>query len=227
MAFAPPFSRVFPATFSRAAAAAAPAWYVVAGKTCVAAYDSVAASKAVSQINLASPGVFDMVEAGTVTWASGSWSGFSNANYFNTGVTPGNGYSMIVRFADGSGSTWREIAGSLGTGSTRFRLLPMGVADPSKRAYSYGGTTQYAGAAAFSGVMALTPGQGYYNGVADGASWAVSWSGTPVPVFIGTWNNNGTPSNAAWNGSIQAIAIYSATLTAGEVAAVSAAMAAL
>jgi hypothetical protein len=74
--------------------------------------------------------------------------------------------------------------------------------------------------------MAVSGQQGYYNGSTDGGAIG-AWVGTGTQqVYIGGLNNNGVLSQLI-SGNIQATAIYSTTLTASQVAAVSAAMAAL
>lgn len=210
----------------RAVSSGAADWWTADGAPgCVAAYDSVAASKAASQVNRVTPGTLDMVEAGTVTWLSGAWSGFSDANYFNTGVIPANGYSMIAQFADGSGATWREVCGSSSSGSTHFRIAPVSPLNSTQRYYGYANINQSVATAVTAGIMALTATGGYYNGSSDGAV-TTSWSGTGVAIFVGMYNNNGSPNMAWWNGSIQRLAIYSGNIAA-YVAAITAAMAAL
>lgn len=209
----------------RAVSSGTPWWLAGGAPTPVAVYDSVAGSKAASAINRANPGTYDLSEAGTVTWSSGAWSGFSGANCWNTGITPADGYSMIVQFADRATSTWQEIAGSVGTGSTRFRCAGVSVLNTAQRYYGYGSTNQSVGTTVSSGIMALTPTGGYYNGSSDGTI-TPTWSGTAQPIFVGTHNANGTPSASAWTGSIQRLAIYSSNIAA-YVAALSAAMATL
>jgi hypothetical protein len=201
-------------------------WWLAGGASPpIAVYDSVAASKAASLVNLANAGTYDATEAGTVTWSSGYWSGFSATNYLVTGVTPANGYSMIAQFSDRSTATWQEVAGSVGTTSTRFRLAPVSALNPAQRYYGYGNVNQSVASSVTAGVMAVTPTGGYYNGSSDGAI-SVGWTGTPVAIFIGGYNNNGAPANVYWTGKIQRVAIYDYNIAA-YVASISAAMAAL
>ena len=210
----------------RAVSSAAAAWWEAGGASgCVAAYDSVAASKASSAVNRASPGTYDMTEVGTVTWSSGAWSGFSAANYWNTGVTPASGYSMIVQFAGRVTATWQEVAGSAGTTSTRFRVAPVSPLNAGQRYYGYGSINQSVTGAVASGIMALTPTGGYYNGSSDGAI-SPSWIGTPVSIFVGNYSVNGTASGAAWSGTVQRLAIYNNNIAA-YISAITAAMSAL
>lgn len=226
MTFSAPFSRIFrPAFGPGLAAAGAAAWWLAGGAPApVTAYDSIAASKAASLVNLVNPGTYDMTEIGTVTWSSGAWSGFTTSNYWRTGITPADGYSMIVQFADGSGVSAIDIAGSRGSGSARFRLSPISVLNNSQRYYGYGSVNQSVASRVYSGIMALTPTGGWYNGSSDGVI-SPTWSGTPYEIFLGCYNNIGTPTGA-WNGSVQRFAIWSSNIAA-YVAALTAAMAAL
>lgn len=193
-------------------------WWEPSGSfTCVAAYQAKgAASKAASLVNLANPGTNDLTETGTVTWATGTgWSAFATNKHFSTGITPANGYTLIVRFADGSGTTQMSVAGEENTSTaTDLAISPVrGSADD--RLYYHGGVA-ILGVRTYSGVLCVAGGACYIDGVYEGATGA--WSGTAtLPVFIGCINYNGTPS-IAWNGSIQAIALYSTTLDATQVA---------
>lgn len=197
-------------------------WYnapgIVAAYQPVAAPDPFAARQNVSN-DARQAGVYAAQQVGAPVWTGAlGWSGFGAGNYLATGITPSATHSMIVSFAGGSGTVWAEVAGSVGTTSTRFRLAPTYVLDTAKRGYHFGAANQAGGARAYAGVLALTPGQGYYNGIADHAPFTVSWSGTPTAIFIGTYNNNGTPASGNyWTGSIGACAISACQLSAAAI----------
>jgi hypothetical protein len=74
-----------------------------------------------------------------------------------------------------------------------------------------------------SGVWALAGPQGYYNGSPDGAP-TTGVAAPTAALYIGDVSG---PYRRNMTGNVQAMAIYSGTLTATEVATVSAAMAAL
>ena len=76
------------------------------------------------------------------------------------------------------------------------------------------------------GVLAVAGQQGYRNGVAEGTPCDAWDTVSDKPIYILCRNNNGTPGSI-FTGTIAAVAIYSSALSAAQVAAVSAAMAAL
>lgn len=227
MAFAPVFQRPFSATFSRAAAAAAaPAWYVVAGKTCVAAYQPKdAASLAASYVNLANPGTYDAAPGVAPTWASATGWTFNGINqYLTTGVVPASNqtWSALVRFSNGINANSSCL---MGCGSPYWMLWDAANIGSWGAWYWNAGGVLHNPPQILFGVLGFAGNTAYRNGVAELGSLTAPSGTITRDVWVGGWNN-GTLVNAT-NRSIQAVAIYSATLTAGEVAAVSAAMAAL
>jgi hypothetical protein len=222
MAFAPVFPRTFPGTFDRHAPAAAVAvdWWPVAGKTCVAAYQPKgAASLAASYSNLANPGTYDAAPGTAPSFdTSTGWTFNGSTQYLTTGVIITSGdWTMLVRFA--SGSTSGGVAtGVMGNGG-RFDLLSNWFASGVYYRNGNASNTTVSPSLA-SGVIGLTKANGYRNGTAD-VTLATDGQTYINPVLIGKANT--------FFGSVSVLAavIYSATLTAGEVATVSAAMAAL
>lgn len=213
---------------SSVGAAAVPWWLSggVAAANCVAAYQSKgAASLAASYVNLANPGTYDAAPGVAPDWDSGTgWTFNGSTQYLTTGVMPSVGWSMIARFSDFSTND-RYLAGAYNVASiTLMALCPT---------YSTG--VQYwngrnpigirvATPNISTGVLCVAGGTAYRNGVSDG-SLSNSYAPT-VSIYLGALNKDATPSNLAI-GSIQAVAIYSATLSAAQVALISAAMAAL
>lgn len=225
MVFGPVFAPPIPATFDRhaaAAAAAAPAWWYVAGKTCVAAYQPKgAASLAASYSNLAQPGTYDAAPGVAPTWASATGWTFNGTNqYLATGITAiSNTWTMLVQFSGGSSSGDRCLVGGYnGSGTADFSLWQITAGK------SYYNNNQLLASANYitTGNLALAGKAAYKDGVADGTITGGAVSSAVINIGRAAGINL-----YYYAGSIQAIAIYSATLTAGEVAAVSAAMAAL
>lgn len=180
----------------------------------VAAYQPIGAeSLAASYVNLANPGVYDAAPGVAPTLGAGGWNA-SGAEYLTTGITPSSGWSAIALFSNAQASS--SICGNAGV--PRFYLWPSngGIT----RVYGYGNAANSVAGAQTSGVMAMAASKCYLNGNFDGT--AGTWSGTsgvfyllasePAEKFIGT---------------VAAVAIYSSTLDAAQVEAVSAAMAAL
>jgi len=184
-----------------------------------------AASYAASKINLANPGTYDAVEGAAPAWASGTgWIFGTNNRYLLTGITPQDGWSMFAQFTGANGSDEHVVVGSQDTTHTsRFYLRPRS-SFASGRIYGQGSFVAITGYLT-AGNMAVADQQGYLDGVADGGAIG-AWSGTARPIIVGGLMFDATP--ISWfQGNVVAVAIYSSTLTAPQVAAVAAAMAAL
>lgn len=230
MAFVSLFQRSFSAAFDRAAAAAAaPAWYVVAGKTCVAAYQPKgAASLAASYTNLANPGTYDAAPGVAPTWdAVGGWTGGTGV-YLTTTLIPANDqtWSWIVRYSDvPSGNAY--LFGSVNTsgGNCAFSCNPNRAVQGVTYINGYSSGLQVLPPLA-GGVLAVAGTAAYRDGAAD-AGVVPARTGPTANLAIDALGLNLNGAHFGYTCKIQALAIYSATLTAGEVAAVSAAMAAL
>jgi hypothetical protein len=202
-------------------------WYRAGGSPQpVAAYQPKgAASLATSYVNLANPGVNDATvnSGGAPTWNAlngWGWAG-GNLTALLTGVVPAAGYSMVIRFSN-SVSNRPELAGSFDGGNNRF-LIHSSSAVATIR-YYYGSTFNDGSAGLAGGVVAMTPAAGYLNGVAITTIAGVFNTASTRQIWIGGANG---VANGAITGNIQAVAIYNTTLTAPQVAAVSAAIAAL
>lgn len=213
----------------RAVSAAAEAdWWEVAGKTCVAAYQAkAAASYAASLVNLASSGTYDLTEGSAPTWASATgWTFNGSSQYLVTAATLTDACSVLVAF---SGSTLNSaqcvLIGNIKAGWVSELYMANDFTDANRyfSNSSYDGKTSTADAVA-SGVMGIAGKAGYYNGASEVTLPAGSMTYSEGLV-IGCMDFFGF---CYWfNGNIQAIALYSDTLTSGEVETVSDAMAAL
>ena len=215
---------------SPSAAAVAIQWYLsggIAAANCIAAYTPKgAASLAASYDNNAAPGngladgTYDAAPGVAPTWgAATGWTFNGSTQYLDTGVVPlANTWSMIARFSGGQSSGDRFLCGIY----VDYPAGYFGIWQIS------GGTSWYANAGAASttyitsGVLGFAGKTGYKNGAADGAISAGALS-TELTIFVG----RAPELPYYYLGDIQAFAIYDTTLTAPQVAAVSAAMAAL
>lgn len=230
MAFAPVFGRPFAPTFDRHAAAAAAVadWWTVAGKTCVAAYQPKgAASRAASYSNLANPGTYDAAPGNAPGWSSATgWVFNGSTQYLTTGVVPSGTqtWSQIIRFANyGNGGGW--LCGTVGGAGTYMILTPnYNGATNDWRIYR-SATQVLVSPRIAAGVMATAGAECYLNGINDGTLSAGSGA-LKYEYYIGGINNGGSVAGLQ-STDVLAFAIYSAVLTAGEVATLSAAMAAL
>ena len=211
-------------------------WWVVAGKTCVAAYQPIgAADKAASLLDLI--GTRHLTENGTVTWSAiNGWSGWSIADFLNnTSAYLSSGTaarSVIVRISGGSLTTSRPIVNLGGVSNVNYVSFAL---TPEVAVRIYGGNRLWASSATGSAVVAVTgPASGktsnlvaYINGSALSVTSTSDQSyNTADGLQIGGQAGAAGLGNV-FDGDIQAVAIYSDTLSAPEVATLSAAMAAL
>jgi hypothetical protein len=234
MAFAPVFQRPFSATFDRRAAAAVPWWLSggVAAANAVAVYQPKgAASLAASYDNIAAPGngladgTYDATPGVAPTFnASTGWTFNGSTQHMIAAVVVEETWTVLCQFSEFTDAQEKVLFGfERGGYSCNVWVEPC---RSSGVRYSHGGQTTRSPKATL-GNLGLAGNQPYRNGVADGGALA-AWAGKNEfrPLYIGAWNYTG---NAVWHAAckIQAVAIYNTTLTAPQVASISAAMAAL
>lgn len=227
MAFAPVFRPAFPGTFDRhQPVIAAAGWWVVAGKTTVAAYQAKgAASLAASYINLANPGTYDAAPGSAPTWAAGTGWTFDRATqYLLTGIIPTNDqtWSILLRCSDIPDYNQGAVLANSGS-NRQFGIFFSGQ---STTYFLNGGFLQKDHSAMTAGVWAIAGNTAYINGTAQSGTIGSPSGSITSGIAIGA-NWDGSTAIQFFGGNIQAVAIYSDTLTAGEIATVSAAMAAL
>jgi hypothetical protein len=205
-------------------------WYRAGGSPQpVAAYQPIgAASLAASYVNLANPGVNDAAPGVAPTWASGTgWTGDGLTTRLDSGVVATTTTTMIVRV---SGVTWdarRSPAGDISAGTGRF--FDMRSDGISGDYYGLVGseTLTMTLNGDGHGVMAICgDGRSFWNG-SPGTTGAAMIGNASLPIALLCRRVGAATYNQYINYSIQAVAIYSTSLTASQVSAVSAAMAAL
>lgn len=194
-------------------------WYTVAGKTTRVAYQpKSAASQSASYTNLANPGTNDITVVTAPTWASGSgWSLNGIDQYLTTIGNVASADTYAVRVANhSSGNIFgKEYARIIGIAKTYNYIYFYNCAAATE--YLYGTT---------AGVFVIAGRDCYYNGsLVVTLGTALGEPGTDS-IAIGAKLTWGSPEQ--WMaGDIHAFAIWDGTLSSGEVATVSAAMAAL
>jgi len=207
-------------------------WYLAGGVSaanCVAAYQPKgAASLAASYTNLATPGTYTAAPGTAPTFAAATGWSFAQASstYLTTGIVPASGWSAIVRLSDAiyNSSASAPVLGSGVVGSSNsFQLIPIETTN-ALSLFVYGNAFNNS-TKVTAGVLALAGSSMYIDGSSAG-SVGGTFSGSGVALVIGAHNNAGTIARHV-TAKIQAIAIYNTTLTAPQVAAFSAAMAAL
>ena len=209
---------------------AAGGWWLsggIAAANCIAAYQPKgAADYATSKVNLANPGTYDAADgAAYPTWDSTNGWKFlaSSSQYLDTGIAPADGYSVAFRFTDATSEGYPVSVLQNIPNNCYFELNARLGTDMR---FLYGDKVlTVAGGAKTSGLMIMTPTNGYYNGSSVGSIPAYTWNGTAYKILIGARNVNGTPSGYS-NIYVQAVAFYNINISS-YVAALNTAMAAL
>lgn len=199
-------------------------WWELGGASgAVAVYQPKgAASLAASYVNLANPGTYNAAPGVAPTWDTvNGWTGDGIGAYLTTGVIRDRGWSVLCRYT-GATATDGYIFGAR-SGDDQFAIIPT----------RSGNTTGYycefsvaPSPATPAGVLGFSGQDAYKNGVYVAT---VTSFGSPPTSDVEQYLlavNTGSASGFS-NGSLLAIAYYNTTLTAPQVAAVSAAMAAL
>lgn len=194
--------------FLRRQAAPSANWFDVAGQTCVAAYKAIGAgSLATSYTNLANPGTYNAAPGTAPGLGAGGWTVNGIGQYLTTGYNPTKFATVAVRFSGVSGN------GAL-FGVGNLRVLPSFA---GSRYYQHGSQVGVSGVLE-SGVVVLTPTQGYFNGAADGAALTGLAAAAAYPLYLMAHNNNGSVLSVS-TGTYAAFAIYEGALSAADVAA--------
>lgn len=194
---------------------------------CVAAYQPIgAASLAASYSNLQNPGTYDASAGVAPTFASATgWTFNGTTQYLTSGYTPPGtaAFTAIVRYSGATRTGDRCLLGQSDGGSNQGLFVNLSLV--GNTAFLANGNYATPATAPASGVLAVAGGQGYLDGATYGSSWSPS-AGTWRPIYIGAYNSAGSVA-FRYAGNIQAIAIYTTTLTAGNVATLTTRMNAL
>lgn len=205
----------------------ASSWWLsggVSAANCVAAYaPKGAASLAASYTNLANPGTYDAAPGVAPSWSAATgWTFDGSTQYLKTGVTPGNGWAMIVRFSGAAMSSYTYIAGSYGVTEATSRFF---VGSHPHSFYGYGAFGEGA-VTITAGVLAIANGTGYRDGTSDVAGLG-SIGSDGGSIYIGAANRpNSGGVQGKWTGNVLALAIYNTSI-ASYIAALTTAMNAL
>lgn len=200
---------------------------------CVAAYQAIGASSlAASYSNLQNPGTYDAAPGSAPSFDTATgWTFNGTTQYLTTGVVAtSQSWSMLVRFTSPGTNIKRYIGGAYRDSGGNAQLVLVARHDGSPFVVYYGngatGSTRAVSPRADSGVLGVAGVQGYRDGVAEGATIPVAAPTSPIAILIAAMNYNGTAIHHS-DITVQAWAIYSSTLTAGNVATLTTAMNAL
>lgn len=210
-------------------AAVATNWWEAGGATgCVAAYQPKgAASLAASYVNRANPGTDNASPGVAPTWdATNGWIFNGATQYLNAvSFVADQTATFIVRWTGWAAGVvygfYQDYASNVGA-----YIYPNGVE-------SVNGDRRFVATnapALAAGVYCVAGRTCYRNGVAESSLIPNAPRGETVTPYIGALYTYSSPTPTAsyfFDGEIQGLAVYNNVLTAGQVAAVSAAMAAL
>ena len=196
-------------------------WWLAGGISAanvVAAYQPKgAASLAASYVNLANPGTNNLTAPAAPTWNAATGWTFAAAR-LEAALTVQQAWTVIVRaqatgngLAGGYGRLWAARAGT-------YECIPRSAA-PS--AYFVNGGAITTANVTTNAVFCIANDTAYVNGVAVGTITLSALSAGNL--FFGAQHTGGQ----TFSGTLQAAMIANSTLTAGQVATLSAAMAAL
>jgi hypothetical protein len=215
-------------------------WYLAdagAAANCMYAYLAKGvASRAASYDNLAAPGngladgTYDLTAGNAPDWntATGWAMGTATAlaGYLKTGYTPtGNATSMLLRWGT---LTFSDAGGMWGFRMAAGSRIFVRQDAPDKLTVYNGGSTSYVsinGAAISNQVLGFSNKTVYINGLPV-ATIAAGTSLAYLQEYIGEYNYDGNPSSSP-NYYLLAVARYDVAKNDAQMAAISAAMAAL
>lgn len=197
---------------------------------CVAAYQAIgAASLAASYSNLQNPGTTDAVVGVAPSFASATgWSFNGSTQYLYCPLTPGSNWTFMIRttpdytFAGGNCALF-----GVATSTSQEIRLRYDNGSGIWVAY-YGNLSIFGGVSPASATFSIAGTKAYRDSTQLTAALTGSLTGT-IGARIGIScqiNFNNTTSNFMKQ-TVAAFAVYNATLTAGQIATVSAAMNAL
>lgn len=204
-------------------------WYYaggIAAANCIIAYQPKgAADYAASKVNLANPGTYNATDgAAFPTWdAVNGWIFNGSTQYLTTGYIPAAGQtkSLIARLSDAVTSNFPLIGTQ--ANANKFGVMA-NSAWQGGRTYGNGSPTVTVLGQLTGGVFAVAGNQGYLNGVPEGGV-ITAHAGVLIAIRVGHDFSSG--ADGWYQGYLQALAVYDITLSAEQVLAVYAKMAAL
>ena len=195
-------------------------WWLAGGISAgnvVAAYQPKgAASLAASYVNLANPGTNNAAPGVAPTWATGTgWTFNGSTQWLNTGIQGSVAVldgTLIVRYANAALGGYNVIAGLSTVANTHNKFVA--AASDGQLEFGHKSARTKFGTESAAGVLAVTNGRAYQNGVDLGAISIGAWSTSGNTLRIG-----GTVQPLFYTGDVIAMAVITASLTAGQVAA--------
>ncbi len=208
------------------------AWPVVGGNwwepttgsyTVVAAYQAKgAASLAASYVNLANPGTYDLTSGSDPSWNTATGWTITGTNILRMAYTPSNvAATFLFRIYTATAFSSNSFTLTAGTGLDPNTNIRPNVG--GGRWYRHGSTVNLAVTPALTGanVIGMAGATAYRNGSSEGTM--TQNTGASGPLNFGNRHDGGRPMG----GDMLAVAIYSTTLDATQVAEITTNMQAL
>lgn len=152
------------------------------------------------------------------TWSAATGHVFNGTTqYLDTGYLPNATTTILARFSNASLSSnlYPQVAGQNTTGATN--TFSNWGNPPYFRAYNWGGSVVFGGAALSSAIMGLAGNQAFLNGYADFAAISGSYGTATRSIFIGARQANAGGAEYHYTGRILSVLIASRTLSPVEV----------
>jgi hypothetical protein len=151
------------------------------------------------------------------TWGPATgWTGNGTSMYLNTGIVPGNYWSMMIQLITVQLENQVPIGARTGTSGTNGMFIVSHGSANAAVIYRYGNDISITPQATGRINLAMAGLANYRNGSRDGGASNTAITTTTYPVFIVALNNGGSPGLYS-SETVQAAVIYSRTLTANEV----------
>jgi hypothetical protein len=142
-----------------------------------------ASSFAESLLNRANPGTYNLTVGVAPTWAAATGWSFATNKYLRTDITAkqGQDQTLLVRFANRSGSALAYMVGAQGDGAASYLYIG---ARSAYLTYANGAGNNVIPTLT-AGVLAVAGAEAYRNGVAEGAALG-DWGSAPQrPLVVG------------------------------------------
>lgn len=184
-----------------------------------------AASLAASYVNLANPGTNNAAPGVAPTFNAATGWGGTGSQWLTTGIVPSAGWTIGVRFSDVPADNNGCAIGGFKDANTYFWAYPSTpVGNQYYMAYGNSPVQGGAGTGIAQGVLIISAGKRYVNGILKSTSGV--WTGTGAAIYIMARNNNGT-TDRIMTGNVQAAIVLNTQLTDAQALELSNNMAAL
>lgn len=188
-------------------------WWNMAG--IVAAYQPIGApGPLLARVNMARGGTNRLraTDGTAPDWSAARGWVFTAASsqYLKTGILTSTNHTIIIAFAGMANQDGGGLVGDVWQGLSPYYYN-------IRRYHGSSGEDMAAGSGVASGVMAVSPSGGYYNGRSETSSYVMGTLGRMILIGCLGSNSAGAPSTPYATADVRAVAIYDVTLSAVQV----------